>query len=76
MTMSAHEIQAYVLAYLEALDCQIMERSPAHVTVKLSPEADKALTNRPYYWDSWSVWGWSPRRCHSHLFLTRRHISK
>ncbi|WP_248061266.1 YqhG family protein [Paenibacillus silvae] len=50
MTMSSHEIQAYVLTYLEALDCQILERSPAHVTVKLSPEADKALTNRPYYW--------------------------
>ncbi|PYE52329.1 hypothetical protein HUB98_27330 [Paenibacillus barcinonensis] len=50
MTMSPHEIQAYVLTYLEALDCQILERSPAHVTVKLSPEADKALTNRPYYW--------------------------
>ncbi|WP_240767973.1 YqhG family protein [Paenibacillus sp. FSL k6-2145] len=50
MTMSPHEVQAYVLTYLEALDCQIMERSPAHVTVKLSPEADKALTNRPYYW--------------------------
>ncbi|WP_434751805.1 YqhG family protein [Paenibacillus amylolyticus] len=50
MTMSPHEIQAYVLTYLEALDCKIMERSPAHVTVKLSPEADKALTNRPYYW--------------------------
>lgn len=50
MTMSSHEVQAYVLTYLEALDCQIMERSPAHVTVKLSPEADKALTNRPYYW--------------------------
>lgn len=50
MTMSPHEVQAYVLTYLETLDCQIMERSPAHVTVKLSPEADKALTNRPYYW--------------------------
>ena len=50
MTMTPHEVQAYVLTYLEALDCQIMERSPAHVTVKLSPEADKALTNRPYYW--------------------------
>lgn len=50
MTMSPHEVQAYVLTYLESLDCQIMERSPAHVTVKLSPEADKALTNRPYYW--------------------------
>jgi len=48
--MSPHEVQAYVLTYLESLDCQIMERSPAHVTVKLSPEADKALTNRPYYW--------------------------
>ncbi|WP_258166607.1 YqhG family protein [Paenibacillus sp. PCH8] len=50
MTMSSHEVQAYVLTYLEALDCQIMERSPTYVTVKLSPEADKALTNRPYYW--------------------------
>jgi len=50
MTMSPHEVQAYVLTYLETLDCQIMERSPAHVTVKLSPVADKALTNRPYYW--------------------------
>ncbi|WP_440118696.1 YqhG family protein [Paenibacillus sp. QZ-Y1] len=50
MTMSPHEVQAYVLTYLEAMECQIMERSPAHVTVKLSPEADKALTNRPYYW--------------------------
>lgn len=50
MTMSPNEVQAYVLTYLEAMECQIMERSPAHVTVKLSPEADKALTNRPYYW--------------------------
>ncbi|MFS0869863.1 YqhG family protein [Paenibacillus xylanilyticus] len=50
MTMSSHEVQTYVTTYLEAMDCQIMERSPAHITVKLSPEADKALTNRPYYW--------------------------
>lgn len=50
MTMSPQEVQAYVTTYLEAMECQIMERSPAHITVKLSPEADKALTNRPYYW--------------------------
>ncbi|MEK4435119.1 YqhG family protein [Paenibacillus sp. FSL K6-2862] len=50
MTMSPQEVQTYVTTYLEAMECQIMERSPAHLTVKLSPEADKALTNRPYYW--------------------------
>ncbi|CAH1214966.1 YqhG family protein [Paenibacillus sp. JJ-223] len=50
MSMAPNEVQAYVLTYLEATDCDILEKSPAHVTVKLSPEADKALTNRPYYW--------------------------
>lgn len=50
MTMSKDEVQSYVMTFLEALDCQVIEKSPAHVTVKLSVEADKALTNRPYYW--------------------------
>lgn len=50
MTMSKEEVQSYVMTYLEAMDCQVLEKSPAHVTVKLSVEADKALTNRPYYW--------------------------
>lgn len=38
------------MRYLEATDCHIMEKHPAYVTVKLSPAADKSLTNRPYYW--------------------------
>ncbi|MCM3130263.1 YqhG family protein [Paenibacillus provencensis] len=50
MTMSKEEVHSYVITYLEAMECQILEKSPAHVTVKLSIEADKALTNRPYYW--------------------------
>jgi hypothetical protein len=36
--------------YLEATGSQIIEKHPAYVTVKLSPAADKDLTNRPYYW--------------------------
>ena len=50
MSMSPDEILRYVMAYLRSTGCSIIEKSPAHVTVKLSPEADKALTNRPYYW--------------------------
>ncbi len=50
MTMNSQQVQRFVLTYLEATGCNVIERSPNHVTVKLSPEADKALTNRPYYW--------------------------
>ncbi|MCI3920928.1 YqhG family protein [Paenibacillus sp. TRM 82003] len=48
--MNAKEVQKFVLRYLEATECHITEKSPAHVTVRLSPEADKDLTNRPFYW--------------------------
>ncbi len=48
--MNAKEVQHFITRYLEATECHIMEKSPSHVTVKLSPEADKDLTNRPYYW--------------------------
>ncbi|MGW8956293.1 YqhG family protein [Paenibacillus sp. NPDC055715] len=50
MTMNSQQVQRFVLTYLEATGCSVIERSTNHVTVKLSPEADKALTNRPYYW--------------------------
>lgn len=36
--------------YLETTECSIIEASPLHVTVKLSPRADRMLTDRPYYW--------------------------
>ncbi|GAB2693454.1 YqhG family protein [Paenibacillus thermoaerophilus] len=48
--MNSRQVQKFVLRYLEATQCQILEKSPSHVTVRLSPEADKALTNRTYYW--------------------------
>lgn len=38
------------MRYLEAEQCDIIEKHPAYVTVKLSPSADKDLTQRPYYW--------------------------
>lgn len=48
--MNKFDIERYVTDYLQATQCQIIERSPAHVRVRLSVEADKALTGRPYYW--------------------------
>lgn len=48
--MNSKTIQKFVMRYLEAQRCEILEKSPSHVTVKLSPEADKDLTNRSYYW--------------------------
>ena len=48
--MNPKEVQRFVMRYLEATECHVTEKSPAHVTVRLSPEADKDLTNRHYYW--------------------------
>lgn len=50
MSMTTEQIRKYVLTYLESMECSVIEQSPYHVTVKLSPEADKELTGRPYYW--------------------------
>lgn len=50
MTMSSEEIRDYVVTYLQSTECQFLETSPWHVTVKLSPKADRELTDRPYYW--------------------------
>lgn len=50
MVMSAKQVQQYVLRYLDTTNCHIIEKSPGHVIVKLSPQADRELTNRPYYW--------------------------
>lgn len=50
MSMSPDQVQQHVMTYLEVTDCQVIEKSPFHITVKLSPQADKQLTNRPYYW--------------------------
>lgn len=49
--MNSQAIQSFVMRYLEAQQCQVIEKRPTHVTVKLSPAADRDLTNRSYYWN-------------------------
>lgn len=48
--MDTEQVSRYVMSFLEATNCHILEKTPVYVTVKLSEQADRALTNRPYYW--------------------------
>ncbi|UQZ36112.1 hypothetical protein C2I18_22825 [Paenibacillus sp. PK3_47] len=50
MTLTPQQVRQQVMDYLETTECSIIESSPLHVTVKLSPRADRMLTDRPYYW--------------------------
>ncbi|SFL27983.1 protein YqhG of unknown function [Paenibacillus sp. 1_12] len=48
--MKPEQIERFVMRFLHAEKCDIIEKHPAYVTAKLSPSADKELTFRPYYW--------------------------
>ncbi|MFC4100100.1 YqhG family protein [Paenibacillus xanthanilyticus] len=48
--MNERQVHKFVQRYLETTDCRVVEKSPAHFIVKLSPQADRDLTNRPFYW--------------------------
>lgn len=50
MTLTPGQVRRHVMDYLEATECSVLEQSDHHVTVKLSPHADRMLTDRPYYW--------------------------
>lgn len=49
--MKQTDIQTFLMRYLQDRNCQILEKTPADVTVKLSPAADRELTGRTYYWN-------------------------
>ncbi|WP_040951539.1 YqhG family protein [Gorillibacterium massiliense] len=48
--MNTKQVERFVMRYLEATGCGIIEKTPDSVTVKLSPDADRELTGRSYYW--------------------------
>lgn len=48
--MNAAQIESFIMQYLQATQCHIVEKGLGYVTVKLSPQADKELTQRNYYW--------------------------
>ncbi|MCM3626542.1 YqhG family protein [Paenibacillus glycanilyticus] len=67
--MNSKQVHKYVQRFLEATECSILEKSPAHFTVKLSPAADRELTNRPFYWSFVDRTGSEPETM-TYLFVT------
>lgn len=67
--MNTKQVHRYIGRYLETTGCRIIEKSPAHYMVKLSPHADRELTNRPYYWSFVDRTGAEPETM-SYLFVT------
>ncbi|RAV05114.1 YqhG family protein [Paenibacillus sp. YN15] len=48
--MNREMIESFVQRYLDATGSQVTEKNDGWITVQLSPEADKDLMNRSYYW--------------------------
>lgn len=48
--MNAKQIETFMMQYLQATNCHIIEKGSGYAAVKLSPQADKELTQRLYYW--------------------------
>ncbi|HEX7056645.1 MAG TPA: YqhG family protein [Bacilli bacterium] len=48
--MNEMRVKEFAAEYLQATGSRIIEMGRRHILVKLSPEADKQLTNRPFYW--------------------------
>ncbi|PZD95994.1 hypothetical protein DNH61_11235 [Paenibacillus sambharensis] len=69
--MNNRQIHKFVERYLEATGCGVLEKSPSHFKVKLSPAADRELTGRPYYWSFVDRTGAEPETM-SFLFVTNR----
>ncbi|MDQ0337677.1 hypothetical protein J2S00_000447 [Caldalkalibacillus uzonensis] len=48
--MTSEELYRYVEQYVQAQECTIIDKGPAHLTVQLSVQADKDIMERHYYW--------------------------
>jgi len=48
--MNSKQIERYLMRFLDVMNCSVLEKTATSVLVKLSPEADKELTGRSYYW--------------------------
>ncbi|KAB7708783.1 hypothetical protein F9802_01130 [Bacillus aerolatus] len=48
--MLKNEIHLFLEDYFKAAECTFLEETEGSLTVKLTPELDKELMNRPFYW--------------------------
>jgi hypothetical protein len=49
--MNEQQLHHFISRLLASLNCEIVENTSQALTCRLTPEADKLLFHRPYYWD-------------------------
>jgi Bacterial protein YqhG of unknown function len=58
--MRQQDIHQFLEKYFRSNDCEVIDRSPGHLTVQLTAEIDKELMNRPFYWHYLEKTGGTP----------------
>jgi Bacterial protein YqhG of unknown function. len=53
-------VTAFVRRYIAAMGGEILEDTPSYVRVRLTPDMDKDLMNRPFYWSYVEQFGLEP----------------
>ncbi|WP_100331547.1 YqhG family protein [Bacillus xiapuensis] len=48
--MDKRDIHQFLIDYFQATECTFLEQADGALSVQLTPEADKELMNRPFYW--------------------------
>lgn len=58
--MDRAQVTAFVRRYIAAMGGEILEEAPSYVRVRLTPDMDKDLMNRPFYWSYMEQFGLEP----------------
>lgn len=58
--MDRAQVIAFVRRYIAAMGGEILEEAPSYVRVRLTPDMDKDLMNRPFYWSYVEQFGLEP----------------
>ncbi|KMK76970.1 YqhG family protein [Alkalihalobacillus pseudalcaliphilus] len=48
--MQQQSLHRFLTDYFNSNECTIVEETPAYLSVQLTPELDKLIMNRPFYW--------------------------
>ncbi|HEY8342007.1 MAG TPA: YqhG family protein [Calditerricola sp.] len=58
--MDRAQVTAFVRRYIATMGGEILEETPSYIRVRLTPDMDKDLMNRPFYWSYVEQFGLEP----------------
>lgn len=72
--MQQQEIHRFLERYFKANGCEILDSSPGHLNVQLTPDLDKELMNRPFYWHYLEKTGGTPNPMKLTLITNQQYV--